>query len=167
VAVNWKAAIFPEKIRQNLLTEKTDNRFMTVYYLDTCIWRDFYEDRFSKAGNPLGRYATLLFMKILKNGDKILFSNSIILELKKDYAESEINLMLNFLFQTDVLIKIDTLKEEYIEAKKLSKDKNISLIDCLHAVQARNNDAVMVSQDVHFFEKLGDTVETKRPQFID
>ena len=48
----------------------------TKYFLDTCIWRDFYEDRFGKTGRPLGKYASNLFMKILKNKDKIVFSES-------------------------------------------------------------------------------------------
>jgi len=48
------------------------------YFIDTCIWRDFYEDRFSKSGRHLGKYVTELFIKILKRKDKILFSESII-----------------------------------------------------------------------------------------
>lgn len=64
------------------------------YLLDTCIWRDFYENRYNLSGNPLGKYATKLFMKILKNRDKIIFSRALILELKKDYKEKEIFHML-------------------------------------------------------------------------
>ena len=64
------------------------------HWFDTCVWRDFYEDRFSKVGNPLGEYATNAFMKILKKRDKILYSESLVMELHKDYGMDEINDML-------------------------------------------------------------------------
>jgi len=54
------------------------------YWFDTCIWRDFYEDRLSKTGNPLGLYASDAFVKIIKNKDLILYSESLVWELKKD-----------------------------------------------------------------------------------
>jgi len=136
------------------------------YYFDTCIWRDFYENRMSKIGRPLGKYATELFMKILKRKDKILFSKSILGELKKDYSEKEINDLLNILFISKILIKIEIKKEEHEEAKKLSKKRNIPYIDCLNAIQARNNKAIMISQDKHFFEKLSDITKTVRPEQI-
>lgn len=87
------------------------------YLLDTCIWRDFYENRFSKTGRPLGQYATNLFIKILKNKDQIIFSEALILELKKDYKEDDVNNMLNLLFFNRILVNIRIVKEEYSEAK--------------------------------------------------
>src|SRR3989344_8005590 len=99
-----------------------------IYLLDTCIWRDFYENRFSKVGRPLGKYATDLFMNILKNKDKILFSEALIWELKKDYEEKDVNHMLNLLFLNKTLVRIEITKEEYLEAKKLSQLRNIPFI---------------------------------------
>ena len=122
--------------------------------LDTCIWRDFYEDRFSKSGRHLGKEATDLIMKITKEKDKILYSESLIWELKKDYNENEIKDMLNFLFLVEILERVEIKKEEYSEAKKLSDEKNIPFIDCLNAVQARNHKAIMISQDKHFIMRL-------------
>ncbi|MCK5282527.1 MAG: PIN domain-containing protein, partial [Nanoarchaeota archaeon] len=124
--------------------------------LDTCIWRDFYEDRFSKSGRHLGKEATDLIMKITKEKDKILYSESLIWELKKDYNENEIKDMLNFLFLVEILERVEIKKEEYSEAKKLSDEKNIPFIDCLNAVQARNHKAIMISQDKHFIIDLTD-----------
>lgn len=139
---------------------------MVEYLIDTCIWRDFYEDRFSKVGKHLGKYATDLFVKIIKNKDKILFSESLIWELKKDYCEEEINDMLNFLFLSKILIKIEIKKEEYLEAKKLSQERNLPFIDCLNAIHARNYKAVIVSQDEHFFKGLSDIIKPSRPEDI-
>lgn len=136
------------------------------YLLDTCIWRDFYENRFSKIGRPLGKYATDLFMKILKNKDKIYFSESLPRELKKDYNEKEINDMLNLLFIGNVLVRIEIKKEEYLEAKKLSEERNIPFVDCLNTIHARNYKAIMVSQDPHYFKGLKDIVKSVRPEKI-
>jgi len=137
-----------------------------IYLLDTCIWRDFYENRFSKIGRPLGKYATRLFMKILKDKNKILFSEALILELKKDYEERDVNDMLNLLFLNKTLERIEITKEEHLEAKKLSQERNIPYIDCLNAIHARNYKAIMVSQDDHYFKNLIDITKTIKPEDI-
>lgn len=134
------------------------------YWFDT--WRDFYEDRFSKVGNPLGQYATNAFMKVMKNKDLILFSESLVRELKKDYDEKDINDMLNVLFLSRILISIPITKEEHFEAKSLSQKRNLPYIDCLNAVQARNNKAIMVSQDLHLTKDLIDIVKVIKPQSL-
>jgi predicted nucleic acid-binding protein len=139
---------------------------MATYLVDTCVWRDFYEDRFSKSCRPLGKYATELFTKILKRKDKILFSESLIWELKKDYDEQAVNDMLNLLFLSNVLIRIDITKEEHLDAKKISKERNIPYVDCLNAIHARNHKAIMISQDEHYIENLSDITKTIKPENI-
>ena len=136
------------------------------YFIDTCIWRDFYEDRLSKSGRNLGKEATDLFIRILKSKDNILFSESLYWELKKEYAVKDIDDMLNILFLTKVLVRIEVTKEEFMEAKKLAEDRNIPFVDCLNAVQARNYKAIMISQDMHFLENLKDIIKTKKPSDI-
>ncbi|MFO8016960.1 MAG: PIN domain-containing protein [Candidatus Woesearchaeota archaeon] len=136
-----------------------------TYYLDTCIWRDFYEDRFGQEGRPLGMYATRLVMKILKNKNQILYSEALIRELKKAYAEDQINDMLNLLFLNNVLVRIEITREEYKEARKISQQRDIPLVDCLNAVQARNHGAVVISQDKHFSD-LRDIAQVSKPQHI-
>ena len=136
------------------------------YVIDTCIWRDFYENRFSFSGKPLGKYATDLFMKILKNKDTILFSIGLVWELKRDYEEKEINDMLNLLVMNKILVKIEITKEEHEEAKKLAQERDIPFIDSLNAIHARNHKAIMVSQDLHFFKDLSDIVKPVKPEQI-
>jgi len=137
-----------------------------IYLLDTCIWRDFYENRFSKIGRPLGEYATNLFMKILKDKDKILFSEALIWELRKDYEEKDINDMLNLLFLNNTLERIEITKEEHLKAKKLSQERNIPYIDCLNTIHARNHKVIMISQDNHYFKNLSDITKTTKPENI-
>lgn len=136
------------------------------YFIDTCIWRDFYEDRLSKSRRNLGKEATDLFIRILKSKDNILFSESLYWELKKEYAVKDIDDMLNILFLTKVLVRIEVTKEEFMEAKKLAEDRNIPFVDCLNAVQARDYKAIMISQDMHFLENLKDIIKTKKPSDI-
>lgn len=136
------------------------------YWFDTCIWRDFYEDRLSKSGNPLGEYATNAFMKVMKNEDLILFSESLVRELKRDYDEKDINDMLNVLFLSKILVLVQITKEEHLEAKTLSEKRDLPYVDCLNAVQARNNKAIVVSQDLHLTKDLIDIVKVIKPQFL-
>ncbi|MCG2718530.1 MAG: PIN domain-containing protein [Nanoarchaeota archaeon] len=136
------------------------------YLLDTCIWRDFYENRFSKSGRPLGRYATDLFVKILKNKDEIIFSEALIWELKKDYKENEVNNMLNLIFLNKILINVNITKEEYSEAKKLAQERDLPFVDCLNAIHARNYRAILVSQDDHYLKSLSDISRAVRPEQI-
>jgi len=136
------------------------------YIVDTCIWRDFYQNRFSKSGNPLGKYATGFFMKILKNKDIILFSEALIWELKKHYSETEIDHMLMLLVVSRVLFRIKIARSEDLEARKLSIERKIPYTDCLNAVQARNQGAFLVSQDKHILVSLADIAQTVRPQDI-
>ena len=137
-----------------------------TYYLDTCVWRDFFEGRMNKAGKPIGDYAARLFMKILKNKDKVLFSEALALELKKDYNEEDIKDMLSLLFLSGILIRVDITTEESTEAKILSSQRNLPFVDCLHAIQARNHCAIMVSRDKHFINNLSDVIKTIRPEEI-
>ena len=136
------------------------------YWFDTCIWRDFYEDRFSKVGNPLGHYASEAFMNVMKNKDRILFSESLVRELKKDYDEGDIKDMLNLLFLSEIFVLIQITKEEHFEDKSLSEKRDLPYVDCLNAVQARNNNAIVVSQDPHLTKDLIDIVKVIKPQDI-
>ena len=136
------------------------------YFIDTCVWRDFYENRKSKTGRKLGKEAANLFMKIIKNKKIIIYSESLIWELKKDYKKEEIESMLKFLFLLKILRRIEITKDEYKEAKQLSSERNIPFVDCLNAIQSRNHQTQMVSQDKHFIQDLMDITKTKRPKEI-
>ena len=135
------------------------------YLFDTCIWRDHYENRFGPQGRPLGKYATKLFMRIIRNKDVLLFSEFIIRELKSDFSENEINEMLNVLFIANILEKVEVFEEDYKEAKKIGLERNLPTGDVLHAIIARNNGAILVSQDNHC-QQLKDIVEVKKPEQI-
>ena len=137
---------------------------MIKYLIDTCIWRDFYENRLSYSGISFGEDSSKLFEKIIKTKSCILFSEALYWELKKDYIIDDINNMLNILFLAKVLIKIDISKAEFIEAKALSSKRNLPFVDCLNAIQARNHKAIMITRDKHFSFNLGDFVDCFKPE---
>lgn len=136
-----------------------------VFLIDTCIWRDFYENRVDKSKNLLGEHASKLFIKILKNNYKILFSESLLWELKKDYNERDIKDMLTLLIINNNLMNIKITKEEYSEAKILSEKRDIPFVDCLNAIQARNNKATVITRDRHF-DKLSDIAKVLKPEQV-
>ena len=134
------------------------------YLLDTCIWRDFYEDRFGPRGRPLGSYASKLFLSILKRGDEILFSLSITKELSWDAGH--IDEFLGFVSALGILRFVETSDAQVGEAVQLSRERRIPFVDCLNAVQSRDEKAVLISQDKHILRDLSDVAETKSPQEI-
>ncbi len=139
---------------------------MARYLLDSCIWRDFYEDRVSLKGNPLGRYAARLFARIIKEKSKVLYSNVLLKELS-DYAEKkDVNDMLGVLYVTGILEKVEISEKEMSEAIKLAQKKNVPVGDCLQVILARNNNATVITQDKHFFNELSGIVKVVRPQEI-
>ena len=135
------------------------------YYFDTCIWRDHYENRYGFGGKPLGEYATKLFIHIIRNKDILLFSEFIIRELKSDFDGGEINDMLNVLFMAGILKRVEVSEENYKEARKIGISRNLHPGDVLHAILARDNNAILVSQDEHH-QRLKDIVEVKKPEQI-
>jgi predicted nucleic acid-binding protein len=136
------------------------------YIVDSCIWRDFYEDRVSKSGRPLGQYAYDLFVKILKRSDTILFSETLIEELRRYYSEEKVNEMLNLVTHIGTLTRIEITDKEAAESIELSIKRKIPRSDCLNAIQARNHRALLVSQDKHIIHGLSDIAKSIRPEKI-
>jgi hypothetical protein len=136
------------------------------YIVDSCIWRDFYEDRISKIGRPLGSYAYNFFLKVLRKNCIILFSDALIWELRKYYDEAEVISMINFIARIGSLKRIEITSEDDLEAQELCARRNIPRIDCLNAVHARNHQATLISQDKHVIHMLSDICLSSRPEMI-
>ncbi|PIN98890.1 MAG: hypothetical protein COT90_02215 [Candidatus Diapherotrites archaeon CG10_big_fil_rev_8_21_14_0_10_31_34] len=133
------------------------------FYLDTCIWRDYFEDRKDNL-KPLGEFAFQFLKKCEKNNWKVLYSEFVVKELKKDYSEERIKEIFSS-FQ-NLLVKVHISIEQIIESEKLkSKIKESHESDILHAIISRDNNAVLISRDRHF-DYLKDFVEVKIPEEI-
>lgn len=132
------------------------------YYIDTSIWRDFYENRSDKL-RPLGEWAYQLFVKITKEKEEVLYSELVIKEMSIEYTLAKIEEIFRIIHDKGLLHKVEISDEQIIEAHKLSRQLGIPSNDCLHAILARDNDAIMVTRDAHFI-KLSDIVEVKKPE---
>ncbi len=133
------------------------------FYLDTCIWRDLLEDR--KSGfSYLGEYAFQFLKKCRENDYKVLFSELVFDELKTYFSKEEINSLLEpFL---DLLVFVDYTKEETIEVRLVVRNiSKVHFVDVLHAIVARDNNAIVITRDKHF-EKLTKIVTSLRPEDV-
>lgn len=83
-------------------------------------------------------------------------------ELSLDYSEKEITEMISLL-PPQIVIKVRPLQNRFGEAVMLSKKFKIPVKDALHAVIARDNNAVLVTRDKHF-QELQNMITVRKPE---
>lgn len=129
-----------------------------IYYFDTSIWIDIYEKR-----GDHGEVAKQLLEKIIIDDDLILYSDVVVVEFKKlGFSDYEINTLLS-IAKPDHIRRIHPTKNQFEEAKRLAKQRNVPVRDALHAVLARDGEAQLVSRDWDF-EQLKDITSAKKPE---
>ena len=134
---------------------------MKLYYFDTSIWIDFFENR-DEPNFPKGAMAKKLIEKIMKSDAKILYSNVNLFEFYAfGYSRNDIYSLLEP-FNSILVFVMATEKEKGV-AKDLSYKRGIPKRDALHALIARDNRAILVTLDKHF-KKLLDITTPNRPQ---
>lgn len=134
---------------------------MTKYYIDSCIWIDYFEDRKDKF-RPLGDWAFRLIKKIISKSDVIIFSNLVEKELAKFFSIEEIE-NITSIVPNENLTKVKSTTEQLNEARFYTKKSNIPQEDVLHAILARDNNAVLVTRDKHFYY-LAEYITIKKPE---
>ncbi len=132
------------------------------YYLDTCVWRDFYENRVSRDGRLLGICAKKLIKKIIHDNDIILYSDLIEKELLKEYTEQELCDKLDALILLDILHKVHLNELTRIKSRTIKNKYKIPLADAAHAILAKENKALLVTQDKHLL-KLKNILKVSKP----
>jgi predicted nucleic acid-binding protein len=131
------------------------------YYLDSCIWRDFLENRADNY-RPLGDWALALIKKIIAEEGTFVISEIVIKELRSRFTRNQLNPIYAAIPNALILNTTHTTIQ-LIYARKLQLQRNIPLPDALHAVIARDCDAILITRDRHFVE-LQDIVEIKKPE---
>ena len=131
------------------------------FYLDTCIWRDYFEDR-KDALKPLGEFAFRFLKKCVKDKSKIIVSDLVVKELQKDYSLNQIELM--FSEFKHLIIEVRHSKEQFMEAVNLFKqfNKKLPFYDILHSIVSRDETAILITRDSHFSEI--DLCENRLPE---
>jgi len=135
---------------------------MEKYYLDTAIWRDLHENRTDRF-RPLGEWAFELLRKIRKDKSVVLYSDLVVEELLINYEIEDINKIFHIAKKEKFLNKIEINFLQVKESKMLSKTFEIPKNDCLHAILARDNSAILVSRDRHF-ELIQHISTAKKPE---
>jgi len=131
------------------------------YYLDSCIWIDYFENR-SDRFRPLGDWAFSLIKQIIRESNLIIYSDLVEEELLKYFDDIHIKEIISII-PKQLLIKIETKAKQLEEAIKISKKLRIPVKDALHAILARDNDTILVTRDKHFYE-LAKQVTIKKPE---
>lgn len=134
---------------------------MIKYYLDTCIWRDYFEDR-TDGLRPLGEWAFQLIKQIIAEEGLFIFSNLAEKELRDYYSESKFAQLLETI-PNDLLVYVRFSHEQFRESLVLAKKFDVPKKDALHLVIARDASAVLVSRDNHFFA-LDSIYRTYKPE---
>lgn len=134
------------------------------YYIDACIWIDYFENR-SDRFRPLGDWALRLLQTIIEDEDMVLYSDLLIQEIcSAGYEEEKVKEILGII-KSKNLIKVEPTKEQLKESRKLALKFSIPKGDALHAVLARDNNAILIYRDKHFYE-LHKTVKIKKPEEV-
>ena len=133
------------------------------YYVDTSIWRDYYEDR-SDDIRPLGELAFQFFKYCIESECIIIYSDLVLEELGIAYSKGEIKKIMDIV--SGLLEEVASPSEQQkSDAKRLKRELNIPFADAMHAVLARDNDAILISRDCHFHE-LREVVVVKYPEEV-
>ncbi len=124
-------------------------QIMACYYIDTCIWRDYLENREDRF-RPLGQWALSLFQLIQENDDVVLYSELVIRELKLRFKDEEITSCLHSLAHKPILVPIGDRQVQ--EAEIIGRIREVGTADALHAILARDADAILVTRDAHYMD---------------
>jgi len=123
------------------------------FYLDTAIWRDYFEDR--KDGiRPLGEFAFQFLKRCEERKDFVIVSTAVRKELLDYYSEERVNAV--FSSFKDTIIDVEYSKGQAAEAFSfwVGHKKKFPLYDVLHSIIARDSCAVVIARDRHF-EEIG------------
>mgnify|MGYP001571701155 CR=1 FL=1 len=118
---------------------------MKKYYFDTSIWLDVIEERGEHCD-----VAMALIAMISENEDTILFSDTIMTELK-NLGYSRDGIIEVFKERPTLkLQRVHTTRHQLHEARRITAASSVPYRDAMHAVLTRDNNAILVSRDRHF-----------------
>ncbi|MDO8537789.1 MAG: PIN domain-containing protein [archaeon] len=134
------------------------------FYVDTSIWRDYFEDRKDNM-KPLGEFAFQFLKKCKEHNYTIIITNEVIKELLIDYSIEKINLAFSS-FKKETIF-VESTETQKFEARDfwIKSGKKFPIMDILHSITARDNNAVLTSRDHHFKEI--NIVESLAPEETD
>ena len=117
---------------------------VATYYLDTSIWIDHYENR-----GTSGEYARAFLQHIVRSHNCVLWSIVHLTEFRNlDYDKRQIDDI--FRIVKPLMKNVLLHSEQVLEALQTKGHLDIPINDILHAILARDADAILVARDKHF-----------------
>lgn len=137
------------------------------FYLDTGIWRDYYEDRRDNM-RPLGEFAFNFLRACLEKKIPVLVSDAVVIELRRYFPQEKVDEI--FSFFKGIIVNMTVTPEQYSEARKelakrLKVGNKLPFDDVLHAVVAKHHGAVLIARD-NDFDFLHEIVEIEKPEDV-
>lgn len=121
---------------------------MVRYYLDTCIWLDYYEDRKDRF-RPLGEWALRFIKKAVSEEDIVIISNMVREELRPKFTDEDIKRITGIVPRA-LLMDVRATKEQAAEARRTAMMHEVPFADALHTIIARDHGATIITRDAHF-----------------
>jgi len=138
---------------------------MTRYYVDTNIWLDLLESR-SSSLKPFGEFAFQFFKKCLDRKNCVLYSQIVLDELTLRHSLEDVEKHCFGLFQrTNLLEFVPAAEWQKNEAVRIALSRGVSKSDAVHAILARDNNAVVITRDKHF-NLLQDIAKSLTPEEV-
>lgn len=133
------------------------------YYFDTSIWLDLFESR-DEWHLSKGKIAAALMQKIITRGERIVYSDAIVQELGKlGYGFFELER--KFSDFLPLLLFAEYSLRQMAHAREIAKRREVPLFDVLHALIAKEHNAILVSRD-RDFRQLSDIVTCRSPEEV-
>ena len=133
--------------------------------VDSNIFLDYYLDR-KDSMLPLGEFAFRFFKEAIECKYLILVCETNIAELGRVLRKKQNDLwktVFSDLAEANKIRLIKYSEKQLAEAKEISCTKGIPLNDCLFAVLARDNKAILISRDKHL-NLLPDLADVRKPE---
>ena len=133
------------------------------FYLDTAIWRDYFEDRRDHL-QPLGEFAFQFLKNCEKHNCEVLYSSLVRRELLSHYSEERVRQVFSSFL--NMLREVKISPEQLDEAKSINRRvRDSHTADIIHTVLARDNGATLITRDKHF-EALTDIAQVLKPEEV-
>jgi predicted nucleic acid-binding protein len=121
---------------------------MARYYIDACIWRDYFEDRRDNL-KPLGEWAFRFLKQIVEKEDTVILSNILIRELRQEYSQEEVeNILVIIPEKLKITVELDDYQKK--DAIRIQQMFGIHLSDASHIAIAKAHEAIIITRDKHF-----------------
>lgn len=129
------------------------------YYIDTCIWIDYWENRTDNL-RPLGEFAFNFFSK-LEDGDIVYYSYLTIKELRNKYSDETITKIFSIVDEYR-LIYLESDANHFKMAEAIARTGLAHKSDALHVVLAKEFGAKLITRDTQIL--LSGLVEAFAPE---